>query len=231
MTLDWIRLGRGLALGGYAGFFAWLWLSGRAGTYVGPRTYWVVAFGAISLTVVAVVYLATVPTRERRPAPGAGELARLGVLVAPLLFAIMVPAPTLGALAVEQKRGTGASVDRLGTDRENLRLYEIAAAAENPTWAAEEGIEAGRKVNFDGLVSKPERDGSLELSRFLVVCCTADATPYSIRVVVPQDTPTHEKGTWLRVRGHLEPASADGRGLVVVASSVEKSKRPPNPYS
>jgi uncharacterized repeat protein (TIGR03943 family) len=230
VRLDWTRLARGIALAGYAGFFSWLWLSGRMSAYVGPRTTWVVAFGAISLTFVALAYLATVPSREKTPAPGAGELARLGLLVAPLLFAIMVPAQTLGAFAVEQKRGTTASVDRLGGDGEKVRIYEIAAAAQQPDWGRKRGIVAGRTVDIEGLVSKTERGGSLELSRFLVTCCVADALPYSVRVLAPQGFPPHEKGMWLRVRGHLEPASQSG-GLIVVASSVRRTKRPADPYS
>jgi uncharacterized repeat protein (TIGR03943 family) len=230
VRLDWTRLARGMALAAYAGFFSWLWLSDRMTAYVGPRTTWVVAFGAISLTLVALCYLATVPTREQAPAPGPGELARLGLLVAPLLFAIMVPAQTLGAFAVEQKRGTAASVDRLGSAKGKIRIYEIAAAAQQPEWGKERGIVPGRTVEFDGLVSRPEKGGSLELSRFLVTCCVADAMPYSVRVLAPQGFPPHEKGAWLRVRGRLEPASESG-GLIVVASSVRPTKRPADPYS
>ena len=36
------RLARGLVLACWAGFFAWLHLSGEKTRYLGPRTYWVV---------------------------------------------------------------------------------------------------------------------------------------------------------------------------------------------
>ncbi len=42
MRMDWGCVIRGVSLLAWAGFFDWLWLSGRAGDYVGPRTAWVV---------------------------------------------------------------------------------------------------------------------------------------------------------------------------------------------
>ena len=56
MRLDWPRIVRGTALLAWAAFFDWLWLSGRSGDYVGPRTAWVVPFGGIVLTVATLLY-------------------------------------------------------------------------------------------------------------------------------------------------------------------------------
>ncbi len=82
MTLDWVRLVRGLALLAWAGFFDWLWLSGRAGDYVGPRTAWVVPFGGIVLTITALLYLRGVRAGERSRAPSLLEsLGLLALLV------------------------------------------------------------------------------------------------------------------------------------------------------
>jgi uncharacterized repeat protein (TIGR03943 family) len=227
MRLDWTRLLRGLALLAWAVFFDWLWLSDRASLYVGPRTTWVVTFGAITLTAAALLYLSGVPTREPGKAPKASELGRLGVIVAPLIFAVMAPAVTLGAQAVDRKRSAdgAALAKRLAEDGGDLRLYELAAAASNSEWAKLRGIEPGMKVVFDGFVSRTERDGTLELSRFMATCCAADAVPYSIDVELPENVASFDENDWVRVRGTVGP-----RRKTVVATSIEPTERPLDAY-
>jgi uncharacterized repeat protein (TIGR03943 family) len=227
MTVDWTRVLRGLALLAWAAFFDWLWLSGRASLYVGPRTTWVVVFGAITLTAAALLYLAGVRSRDPSPAPKAVELGRVGVIVAPILLAIMAPAVSLGAQAVEQKRGAdgAALTKRLATDGDEIRLYELAAAKNNPAWAKLRGITPGMPVEFDGFVSRADAGGTIELSRFMASCCAADAIPYSIDVALPEGTTAPEKNDWVRVRGTLGP-----RRKSVTAEAVEPIERPVDAY-
>jgi uncharacterized repeat protein (TIGR03943 family) len=227
MKLDWTRLIRGLGLLAWAVFFDYLWLSGRSTLYVGPRTEWVVVFGGITLTVAALLYLSGVRVRERMPAPRAIEVGRLGVIVAPILLAAMAPAVTLGAQAVGKKRSAdGAELaQRLAEDGTQIRLYELAAAASNTEWAELRGIEPGMTVDFDGFVSRPPRNGTVELSRFMATCCAADAVPYSIKVTLPEGSGSYDENKWLRVRGKVGP----GR-KTVVASSVEEIDQPLDAY-
>jgi uncharacterized repeat protein (TIGR03943 family) len=183
MTLDWSRIARGLALAAWGGFFVYLLVSGRATTYIGPKTAWVVTVGALLLPLIAFAYLAG--ARGRKRTPSNRELGSLGLLVAPIILAIMVPAPSLGALAVANKRGhngppQGAPVDG------RIRLYEIAWAGESARYASNNAIKAGQAVDFVGFVSKPStRGGAIELSRFFVTCCAADAVAYSVKVKPP----------------------------------------------
>lgn len=231
MRLDWTRVMRASALIAWAAFFDWLWLSGRAATYVGPRTGWVVVFGAITLTAAALLYAAGVRTRHRTGPPPASELGRLGIVVAPILLAIMAPAVSLGAQAVEVKRGAdgAASTSRLADYDGEVRLYELAAAAVNPEWARTRGIEPGMKVAFNGFVSRTERAGRLELSRFIATCCAADAVPYTVQVELPEGAPELAENDWVEVRGTLiegpgEPA------FQVTAASVAEIERPADFY-
>jgi uncharacterized repeat protein (TIGR03943 family) len=230
MRLDWTRLIRGLALLAWALFFDFLWLTDRGSLYVGPRTTWVVAFGGITLTAAAILYLSGVRTSERTPVPRTRELAGLGVIVAPIVFAAMAPAVTLGAQAVGQKRAAdgAALAKRLASDGSELRLYELAAAASNPRWANIRGIRPGMKVNFDGFVSRPPRDGTLELSRFMATCCAADAVPYSIDVVLPPDSVGAEKNQWFEIHGSVETGKR--AAFMVVADSAEPIDRPIDAY-
>jgi uncharacterized repeat protein (TIGR03943 family) len=229
MNVDWTRLLRALAVTAWAGFFDYLWLSGHATTYVGPRTEWVVTFGAITLTLVAVVLMAGVLRREPSAPPRAAEVGRLGIIVAPIVLAAMAPAVTLGAQAVDQKSSAdgAASLSRLKDYDGDVRLYELAAAAYDREWGVARGIEPGLKVEFDGFVSRTARDGSIRVSRFMATCCAADAVPYSIDVEVP-DGAAWEKNTWILVRGTVE--STSDRPVYVVSDSVEEIERPIDAY-
>ena len=229
MRFDWTRLVRGAALLAWAGFFDWLWLSGRAGDYVGPKTAWVVPFGGIVLTITALLYLRGTRAHEPARGPSARELVGLLALLAPLLLVAAAPSSSLGALAVERKRSSGdqrAAVNRLDRTAD-LTLYDIAVANSSTEYAAERDIRDGVKVTIDGLVSKESDGETFEFSRFLASCCAADAMPYSIRVQPSADSPPLELSQWLEVTGTLR--STDG-GFVVVADEIRPIERPANPY-
>jgi uncharacterized repeat protein (TIGR03943 family) len=229
MRLDWTRLVRGAALLAWAGFFDWLWLSGRAGDYVGPKTAWVVPFGGIVLTLTALLYLRGARAQEPARGPSARELVGLLALLAPLLLVAAAPSSSLGALAVERKRSSGdqrAAVNRLDRTAD-LTLYDIAVANSSTEYAAERDIRDGVEVTIDGLVSKKSDGETFEFSRFLASCCAADAMPYSIRVQPSADAPPIELSEWLEVTGTLRSTDA---GFVVVADEIRPIERPANPY-
>jgi hypothetical protein len=75
--VDWTRVLRGVGLLAWAVFFDYLWLSGRSADYVGPRTTWVVVFGAITLTAASLLYLSGALTRANSERPSARELGLL----------------------------------------------------------------------------------------------------------------------------------------------------------
>jgi uncharacterized repeat protein (TIGR03943 family) len=232
VTVDWIRALRGAGLVAWAAFFDYLWLSGRSVDYVGPRTTWVVVFGAIALTAASVLYVSGLLARGEAARPTGRELGRLVIIVSPIALAAMAPSVTLGAQAVDQKRTAdgAASLARLEAYDGSIRLYELAGAAFNPEWAAERGIEAGLRVKFDGFVSKKRDDGTIELSRFLASCCAADAMPYSIDVVLPAGTSGLEKNQWLEVTGQVAETEVGERAFHVVAEAIAPIDRPLDTY-
>jgi uncharacterized repeat protein (TIGR03943 family) len=232
VNVDWTRVLRGTGLVAWAVFFDYLWLSGRSVDYVGPRTSWVVVFGAIALTCASVLYVSGLFTRPDAARPTVKELWRLVIIVSPIALAATAPSVTLGAQAVDQKRtADGAtSLARLEAYDGSIRLYELAAASYNPQWAAERGISEGVLVEFDGFVSKVRDDGSIELSRFLASCCAADAMPYSVDITPPAGSDGLKKNQWLQVRGQVvEPADGE-RKFAVIADEVEPIDRPLDAY-
>jgi uncharacterized repeat protein (TIGR03943 family) len=227
-----MRLARGLAIALWAVFFWWLWLSGESARYVGPRTAWVVPFGAIALAVVAVSYLATI---RGRPKVRATARDRLGIvaMIAPIIAVGLIPAPFLGALAVHRKDGARAVAILANGQKPAdpgmaLSVYDVAAASYSRDYATQRGVTVGRKAKLVGMVTGQHADGSFDISRFRIVCCAADAIPYTVRVN-PAQPITTKQNSWVIAVGVLQKAG-DGT-FSILADHVASDKAPSNPYT
>jgi putative membrane protein len=230
--LDPSRLLRTIVLVGWAAFFAYLYLSREMTRYLGPRTYWVVPFGAILLGVAALSHVIGLRRSEAAPRPSRREVIGHMVLIAPLLAALVVPAPTLGALAANKKSTGGglATVSSIvppdpSTDRE-VRFLEVHYANESREFADAMGIVDGFEISLVGFVGRSagSPEGAFDLTRFYVSCCAADAIPYSVTVV---DGPEVAIDTWLEVTGHLERRSST---FVLVPDAIDRIDEPKDPY-
>lgn len=229
--IDRRRVARGLVLASWASFFAWLHLSGERSRYLGPRTYWVVVFGAIVLGAAAVAHLVTARGSARKLETR--DVLGIGALLVPLLAVAAVPSAELGALAASRKSaGAGASsvgaiappAPEAGGD---ISFAEIHYASESDEYAAEAGIAEGMEVELTGFVTHPPGlpEGTLGLTRFHVSCCAADAVPYSVPVAV--DPAMHEDDEWLEVSGRL--AVRDGV-YVLDPTKIDVVDAPEDPY-
>ena len=207
------RLARGITLACWAAFFAWLHLSGEKTRYLGPRTYWVVVFGALVLAAAALAHL--LPSKRATPRPlGARDLTGIAALLVPLLAVAAVPSAQLGALAASRK-SAGAGAAAVGAiappapeSDEPPSFVGLHYANQSETYAAEAGIAEGMEVELTGFVTHPRGlpEGTLGLTRFQISCCAADAVPYTVPVVM--DPASRSDDTWLEVRGRL--ARRDG---------------------
>ncbi len=221
------HVARTVALATWAVFFDWLWLSGASARFMGPRTAWVVVFGATTLSIAAAMHLAA---GARAPAAArpltARELGGLLALVAPVLALAAVPSANLGALAVARKGDQGA-YRRPPARAANapIDLFDVAYAGKDPTFAAQRGIGPGRRVALTGLVSGAGH-GGFDLARFVTTCCAADAVPYRVPVVYAARV---KDDRWYRVLGRLErPATGDFR---VRATHLTRIPTPADPYN
>ncbi|MBE2315632.1 TIGR03943 family protein [Solirubrobacter sp. CPCC 204708] len=222
---DWTRTLRALAIASWGGLFVYLWVSGRATTYIGPKTEWVVWLGAITLPLVALVYL--YGSRGNGRTPTVREFGANGLLVAPILLTLMVPAPSLGAQAVSAKRTDKVAAPLQTAIEGDIRLFEIAWAKDSAEYADYNEIGAGTPVDFVAFVSKEQdANGELEVARFMVGCCAADANSFTVMV---QNAPKLPVDTWVQIKGKL--AGTPGQDLKVVASKVDEVAPPDNPYS
>jgi putative membrane protein len=230
---DPVRAGRAVILSAWAIFFAWLYLSGEMTRYLGPRTYWVVPFGAIGLGLAAGAHLATLRTRRSRQLSW-GRVGGLILFLLPMLAVLAVPRPDLGALAASRKSqagGIAAGVAQpepvAGTD---IRFLEISYSEESEEYANVVGAVDGKEVKLLGFVSDDDNgpEGTIGLARFYVSCCAADAIPYTVSIDTSEaGAGNYERDAWLDVSGALERRGED---LVVVAESIERTEEPDDPY-
>lgn len=225
------RLARGLVLACWAGFFAWLHVSGEKTRYLGPRTYWVVVFGAVVLGAAALAHLLTA-RGAARPLT-ARDAWGMGVVLVPLLAVAAVPSAELGALAASRK-SAGAGAAAVGAIAppapeagDEISFAEIHYASTSETYAGEAGIAEGMELELVGFVTHPGGlpNGTLGLTRFQVSCCAADAVPYTVPLVL--DPAAHDDDEWLRVSGRL--AILEGV-YVLDPAAVEPIDAPDDPY-
>jgi uncharacterized repeat protein (TIGR03943 family) len=217
----------------WTAFFAWLYFSGQMSRYLGPRTYWVVPFGAIALGLATLAHLFTLRSDNPRR-PSWGEAAGWIVLLLPMLAILAVPSPDLGALAASRKTQAGGIAGGVAQPEPvagvEIRFLEISYSEESEEYANAIGATDGKEVKLTGFVSEVDggAEGTFGLARFYVSCCAADAIPYTVAVDPSQaGSETYERDTWLHVSGALERREEK---LVVVADSIEETEEPDNPY-
>jgi len=225
---------KSVVLVAWAGFFAWLLLSGEVYRYIGPRTYWVVIFGVVCLAAVSIANVVLVMTGDRsRPTPRQ-MIGFFGILV-PIVLVLLIPKPSLGSLAASRKVSGGivsAAVRPPAADpTAEVSFQEIAYASESVEYAAALGLADGYPVELTGFVSGVTAglpDDVLALTRFSIFCCAADAVPYTVAVRPPEGAAgSYPRDTWLNVEGALV---LDGRTWVLEAEQIQEVSEPANPY-
>ena len=231
MKLDGRIALRATLLGLWASFLAWLWVTGETVRYLGPRTYWVIPFGTIVLGLSALAHLpwlrSTIPTR-----PGRADLISAVVVIAPLLMVIAVPTPSLGSLAASRKAsfggGAGPALAVPSAQRDGeVSFIDFYYGNRSERYAALAGLVEGEIVTLTGFVTEVGSD-RLQLSRFYVSCCAADAIPYSADILLSDRAAGFSEDDWLRVRGRIVH---DERGLFVVEPTMmEPVAEPRDPY-
>ena len=229
MKLDTGRLLRTFVLGVWAAFFVWLLVSGEVNRYIGPRTQWVVFFGAVALTVATIAHLVRLREPKGSRTTVRDTLGLLSMLV-PLIAVLAVPTPSLGSLAASRKiTGTFTSgvLQPRASDVDDISFTEIEYASDSAAFAQNVGIADGTPVELTGFVNNNDdlADGDFRLTRFSIYCCAADVVPHS--VTIDGDGQTYDDDQWLTVTGTL--AEGDGE-FVVVPESIEEVDEPKNPY-
>jgi uncharacterized membrane protein YcgQ (UPF0703/DUF1980 family) len=231
MTIDRQRLVRLVVFGAWAAYFDWMWLSGEWSRFIGPRTAWVVPFGAIALTLLTLAYAPTVLTRRPGGRVGAVELLALAALLAPVAAMLTVPDASLGSLAVSRKQA-GRALSGL-VRKPAPGMMSVAAANEEPDSAASFGVTEGKPIDIVAFVSTPPATAGagFDVSRFYTACCAADAVPVTVHLIPAQGAvqPSgYKSNDWLKLHG-VVARTLDGRWYIT-GTALAKTSKPKNPY-
>ena len=233
--LDPARLTRAVALTAWSGFFVWLWVSGEMSRYLGPRTYWVIPFGAVVLGGAALMQLSAIKAPVPRPGLTRAEMLSAALLLAPLFAVLAVPDADLGSLAASRKStpsGVSAAealAPPVGDPVDNPSFRDITYAEESTGYADAIGVADGTETQLVGFVDEaPESPpGTFTLTRFYVSCCAADAIPFSVAVDPGAEGSDLADDQWAEVEGTLERR---GDRFVLVARQLEAVPEPEDPY-
>jgi uncharacterized repeat protein (TIGR03943 family) len=227
MSVD-ARIARGGVLGLWAAFFLVLWASGTADRYLGPRTQWIVPFGAVVLALATIAYgYGYVRSRRAGPKLTLHEAASLFAMLVPLAAVSLVPHAALGSYAASRKGGIGFAFIRphAPSKPSDVSFLDIRVAEGDSYFAAQAGIRPGLRVRLLGFVvgSKDVPPGTFEVARFYIACCIADAEAVGVPVVGHGFGPN----SWLEVTGSLEKR---GKRFVVVPDETRRVRAPKQPY-
>jgi putative membrane protein len=221
------RSARWWTLLAWAAFFVMLWATGETSRYLGPRTDWVVPFGAVALVAVAVAYAGPALRGGGRPLSVREAVGLLAVLT-PILVVLVAPQAELGALAASRK-----SVSRAVTFEKPTGGPVSFAQIDYARYSAvphELGIVPGRKVELLGFVARIDAPPEMfELGRFYITCCAADALPTLVKIdpSAVGDASEYETDSWQQVAGRIERRNGE---FIVSAESIEPAEAPENPY-
>ncbi|NUU59844.1 TIGR03943 family putative permease subunit [Paenibacillus agri] len=213
---------------------------------------------ALSLTVQALFGkgAALCDCDHRLPRWGIRSTVLYGLFLLPLLFGFLLPDRPLGSLAASVK-GIELTYNIKEPDREvqfntnDPFEVEFAQLAKllysqpvipvypdifSETFGAIERYKQkfeGKDIAVSGFVYRENAtttNGPFALSRFLVQCCTADATPFGI-MVYPGTPKSLPADTWVEVRGKLHVGKYKGKDIVQISAvSITPIPRPATPY-
>jgi uncharacterized repeat protein (TIGR03943 family) len=158
------------------------------------------------------------------------------LLVLPVLAVIALPTDPLGAFAagrLDTRRPDATTRTEFGPlpapvdGAIDLSLREFVDRA----FLDEERSLEGERVRLTGFVVPAQSDESFVLSRFVIMCCAADAYPVEVAVhgaeAPPIDSWVTLTGKWRRPEGRVRPYV----DLVEIdADETRIIERPDNPY-
>lgn len=157
----------------------------------------------------------------------------VGILLVPILVALLVPARPLGASLVPGKALSGTANNAL------LSRWQAQLSDDSTTWSLLEWTAAirgdnpdqfaGKPAAFEGFVFRTDDLAADEVlvGRYVVACCTADGTALSMRIKAPEAA-TLKTDEWVRVEGVYTPDATSQRPLIV--GHLTKIPPPDVPY-
>jgi uncharacterized repeat protein (TIGR03943 family) len=159
------------------------------------------------------------------------------LILLPVVLGITIPPRPLGAAAMANRDVTVSGLSSAvapktsqiaSSDRKRNLLDWVAA------FSAQRDPQAfnGEEAQVVGFVYRDGRfaDDTFMVSRFIVSCCVADATPIGLIVQSP-NAATLKQDEWVEVSGVFQTGEFDGQDtLVLMAKQIQPTEPPNQPY-
>ncbi|WP_068618855.1 TIGR03943 family putative permease subunit [Paenibacillus tuaregi] len=91
----------------------------------------------------------------------------------------------------------------------------------------------GKRVRLSGFVysdTSLDQHGAFALGRFLVLCCTADASPFGV-FIKPKKPVQFAKDAWVEIEGRIHITTSQGKELMSIeADNIRTIHQPKTPY-
>lgn len=202
--------------------------------YINPRFAGLTFLAMIALIALSAARSAAVAEQSGDHSHQAGW-GTLLLLALPVILGTLVPPTPLGSAALTNRSVTTSSLDTAGT---TVTLASALAERDLLDWlqafdeAPDPAALAGQPATLIGFVHHEEflEEDQFMLSRFVIVCCVADAIPVGMIVRWPgaADLAADE---WVEVQGTFEVMALDEGALpVIVAERVTPTEMPYQPY-
>lgn len=210
--------------------------------YINERFVWLTLLAAVGFILVGFSYRRRSAHGEQHGDHTHGHLtwAGLFLVVLPIILGVVFPPRPLGAAALGSREVSVASLSSAAApDRSNIVskpkekrnildwVIEFQSAQDPVIFTGQEAELVGFVYRYPGFA-----EDMFMVSRFVISCCAADATPLGIIVRWPAagDLPDD---AWVAVRGRFEPGLLQGEPLPVplmMADSVTPTEIPKQPY-
>ena len=158
-----------------------------------------------------------------------------------LFVFFILPSQGIGSITAEQRLNTlvtSSNIQSNNNSKENLfgantLTYTIK------DWISNFGINSNpkfyenKKVNVDGFIFQPNDlpEDYFLVSRFIIRCCAADATPVGIYVFMPGWNKKFQENTWVNIKGKFITKTINQVDLPTIeVLEIKEIPKPINPY-
>lgn len=226
---------------GMSGYLAYTILSENLGNYINnSRFVWLTWVAVVLFFVLGVANLITVMRRpsstdlllDVSPSIMPKSWIVLFICAIPLLLGILIPSQPLSVESLTGTLSTTVSVSNTTVITRDPLKRNILDWLRVFSLEADKTVFDGMEAQFTGFIYRnPEfAEGLFMVGRFVVACCTADASPIGLPVYAPQAMDLPE-GQWVEVRGTF--LAGDFRGAItpiLQVAHIEPIEQPKNTY-